>query len=94
MNKIKKRLKKANGKWVEKFPSLLWVYRMLRKAKNEVPYSLVFDFEVVISLEAELPTIQIEAYDDIHKDEVLASDLDLAKERRENTLIRMTNYNK
>ena len=64
----------------------------MRKVTNETPYSLDFDFKVVIPLEVELPTIWTKAYDDEHDSEVLAQNLDLAKERRENALIQMVNY--
>ena len=60
---------------------------------NETQYSLAFDLEVVILLEASLPTIRKEVYDD-NNAEVLAWDLDLANERRENALVRLANYQK
>ena len=50
-------------------------------------YSLAFDFEAVIPLEVGLPTLQTEAYDVGHNEEVLAWDLALAEEWRENALI-------
>ena len=62
--------------------------------KNETPYSLTFGFEVIILLEVDLPVIQTEAYDIGHNEGVLAQDLDLSEERRENTLIRMADYQK
>ena len=56
MNEIKKRLEKAKGKWVEELPIVLWAYRTTsRKVTNETPYSLAFDFEVVIPMEVGLP---------------------------------------
>ncbi|GFZ14410.1 hypothetical protein Acr_24g0006000 [Actinidia rufa] len=59
-----------------------------------MPYSMAFGFEVVIPLEVGLSTIWTEAYDASHNEEVLARDLDLANERRENALIRMADYQK
>ncbi|GFS42838.1 hypothetical protein Acr_00g0081980 [Actinidia rufa] len=95
MNGIKKRLEKAKGKWVDKLANVLWAYRTTtRKATNEMPYSLAFGFEVVIPLEVGLPTIRTEAYDTSHNNEVLARDVDLAEERRDNALIRMVDYQK
>ena len=95
MNEIKKRLEKAKGKWVEELSNVLWAYRTTpRKATNEMPYSLAFGFEAVIPLEVDLLIIQTEAYGVGHNEEVLARDLNLAKERRENALIRMTDYQK
>ena len=54
---------------------------------NEMLYALAFGFKVVIPLEVGLSTIQTEAYDVSHNEEVLARDLDLDDEQRENTLI-------
>ena len=93
MNRIKKRLEKAKGKWGEELPSGLWAYQTIpQKATNEKPYSLAFSFETIIPLEVGLPIIRNEAYDDEHNSEVLAQDLDLAEERRENALIKMVSY--
>ncbi|GFZ00954.1 hypothetical protein Acr_14g0005890 [Actinidia rufa] len=64
------------------------------QSTNETPYSLAFGFEAVIPLEVGLPKIQIEAYSTSNNNEVLARDLDLAEERRENALIRMADYQK
>ncbi|GFZ00580.1 hypothetical protein Acr_14g0002150 [Actinidia rufa] len=65
-----------------------------QKATNKMPYSLAFGFKAIIPLEVSLPTIRTEAYDVGHNEEVLARDLDLAEERRENALIRMADYQK
>ncbi|GFS29078.1 hypothetical protein Acr_00g0005240 [Actinidia rufa] len=54
----------------------------------------VIRFEAIIPLEVGLPTIRTEAYNTSHNNEVLARDLDLAKERMENALIRMPDYQK
>ncbi|GFZ07043.1 hypothetical protein Acr_18g0012130 [Actinidia rufa] len=95
LNGIKKRLEKAKGKWVKELPNILWAYRTTpQKATNETPYSLAFGFEAVISLKVSLPIIQIEAYCISHNEEVLACDLDLVDERRENVLIWMADYQK
>ena len=95
MNGIKKRLEKAKGRWVDELANVLWAYRTTpRKATNETPYSLAFGFEAVIPLEVGLPTIRTEAYNTSNNNEVLARDLDLAEERRENALIRMADYQK
>ena len=58
MNGIKKALKKAEGKWVKELLSVLQAYRTtLWQATNKMPYSLTFDFKVVILLEVGLLTI-------------------------------------
>ena len=95
MNGIKKRIEKAKGKWIEELPRVLWAYRYTPwKITNELPYSLAFGFETVISLEVGLPTIWTEAYDNDHNTEVLVRDQDLSKERREHTLIQMASLPK
>ena len=93
MNGIEKRLEKPKGKWVEELPKVLWAYQTTpRKAMNETPYSLAFDFEVVFPLEVSLSIIQTETYNYNNNSEVLARDLDLANERRENALVQKANY--
>ena len=88
MNGIKKRLKKAEGKLVKELLNILWAYQTtLRKATNETPYALAFGFEAIILLKVGLPTIRTKTYDGIHNVQVLAQDLDVADERRENALI-------
>ncbi|GFY97538.1 hypothetical protein Acr_12g0000790 [Actinidia rufa] len=95
MSGIKKRVEKAKGKWVDELANMLWAYRTTpRKAMNETPYFLDFGFKVVIPLEVGLPTIRTKAYDMTHNNDVLARDLDLAEERRDNALIRMADYQK
>ena len=95
MDGIKKMLEKDKGKCFKELPNVFWAYRTTpRKATNETPYSLAFEFEVVIPLEVGLPTIWTEAYDANYNKEVLAWDLNLVEKRRENTLIRMANYQK
>ncbi|GFZ14594.1 hypothetical protein Acr_24g0007840 [Actinidia rufa] len=88
MNEIKKRLEKAKGKWVKEFPNVLWAYQTTPSKSNKRNALLPgFHFEAVIPLEIGLPTIQTKAYDANHNKEVLAWDLDLKEERRENALI-------
>ena len=65
MNRIRKILEEAEGKWVEELPSVLWAYRIIsQKVTNEMPYSLAFAIKVIILLEVGLPTIQTEAYNE------------------------------
>ena len=64
--------------------------------KSNERNALLFGFriKVVIPLEVGLATIRTEAYDASHNEEVLARDLDLIEEKRENAFIRMANYQK
>ena len=64
---------KSKGKWVKELPNILWAYQTTpRKATNETPYSLAFDFKAIISLEIDLHTIRAKDYDDNNNSEVLA----------------------
>ena len=55
---------------------------------------MAFEFKAIIPLEIGLPTIQTKAYDVSHNEKILARDLNLADEIRENGMIRMANYQK
>ena len=64
INRIKKRLEKVKGKWVEELSNILWANRTTpQKITNETPYSLAFRFKEIIPLEVGLPTIRTKAYD-------------------------------
>uniref|UniRef100_A0A2N9HAT4 Uncharacterized protein n=1 Tax=Fagus sylvatica TaxID=28930 RepID=A0A2N9HAT4_FAGSY len=90
---IKKRLENAKGRWVEELPSILWTYRTTpRCSTGETPFSLTYGVEAVIPLEIGLPTIRTEYYDPVTNETSLATDLDLAEERRDSALIHLAAY--
>uniref|UniRef100_A0A2N9J681 Integrase catalytic domain-containing protein n=1 Tax=Fagus sylvatica TaxID=28930 RepID=A0A2N9J681_FAGSY len=90
---IKKRLEKAKGRWVEELPNILWTYRTTpRCSTGETPFSLTYGVEAVIPLEIGLPTIRTEYYDPVTNETSLATDLDLAEERRDSALIHLAAY--
>ena len=90
---IKKRLKKAKGRWVEELPSILWTYRTTpRSSTRETPFSLTYGVEAVIPLEIGLPTIRTEYYNPVTNETNLATNLDLAEEKRDSTLIHLAAY--
>jgi ribonuclease HI len=90
---IKKRLENAKGRWVEELPSILWTYRTTpRCSTGETPFSLTYGVEAVIPLEVGLPTIRTEYYDPVTNEASLATDLDLAEERRDSALIHLAAY--
>ena len=80
---------------VDELANILWAYQTTpQKSMNEMPYSLAFRFKVIIPLEVGLLTIQIKGYDASHNKKILAWDLDLPNEKKENALIRMADYRK
>jgi transposase InsO family protein len=90
---IKKRIEKAKWRWVEELPSILWTYRTTpRSSTGETPFSLTYGIEAVIPLEISLPTIRMEYYDLVTNETSLATDLDLAEERRDSALIHLAAY--
>ncbi|KAJ9543856.1 hypothetical protein OSB04_023563 [Centaurea solstitialis] len=85
INSIRKRLKGAKGKWVEELPSVLWANRTTPRASTEqTPYSLVYGCEVVVPIEAQLPTARSRTYDQNAIN--LSYDLDALEELREKAL--------
>jgi transposase InsO family protein len=90
---IKKRLEKAKGRWVEELPNILWTYWTTpRCSTGETPFSLTYGVEAVIPLEIGLPTIRTEYYDPVTNETSLATDLDLAEEKRDSALIHLAAY--
>ncbi|XP_019226346.1 PREDICTED: uncharacterized protein LOC109207810 [Nicotiana attenuata] len=58
-NFMKKKLKDAKGLWLEILPEVLGGYRTTPKTSTgEMPYSLVYGTEVVISVEVGEPSIR------------------------------------
>ncbi|XP_028115619.1 uncharacterized protein K02A2.6-like [Camellia sinensis] len=59
LDRLKKRLEKAKGKWAEKLPNVLWAYRTTpRRSTRETPFALAYGMEAVIPLEIGMPTNQ------------------------------------
>ena len=49
---LKKRIKKAKGRWVDKLPYVLWTYRTTpRRSTRETPFSMTYGSEAVIPTE-------------------------------------------
>ena len=64
----------------------------LRSSTSETPFSLTYGVEAAIPLEVGLPTIRTEYYDPTSNETSLATELDLAIERRESALIHLAAY--
>lgn len=81
---LKKRLKRAKGAWVDEFPHLLWAYRIMsRRPTGKMPFALTNGKEVVIPLEAGLPTMMTNIAEHGLKEKAFSADLHLAEDRRE-----------
>ena len=81
MNKIKKRLDNAKGKWVEEPPHVLWTYRtMPRKSTKETHFSMTYGAKAVIPLENGFLTMRTSTFTSDGNDELLKKNLDLVEE--------------
>nr|XP_033508392.1 uncharacterized protein LOC117273342 [Nicotiana tomentosiformis] len=90
INNLKKRLEESKGKWPELLPRVLWAYRTTTKTSTgETPFSLVYGAEVLIRVEIGEPSTRYTHATESANEEELWVNLDLIKERREATLIRM-----
>ena len=93
LDRIKKRLDRAKGRWAEELPSVLWAYRTTpRCSTSATPFSLAYGMEAVIPLEVGLPTLRSELCEQGLNDLNVARELDLAEERREAVAIRLAAY--
>ena len=78
---LKKRLEEAKGKWVDKLPYVLWVYRMTpKRSTRETPFSMTYGFEAVIPLETGFPIMRSNQFDSSSNERLLSTNLDLAEE--------------
>ena len=88
VNRLKKRLDDAKGKWVEELPHVLWTYRTTpRKSTREAPFSMTYGAEAVIPLENGFPTMRTSTFTSDGNDELLKKNLDLVEEQRENAMV-------
>ena len=63
INRLKKRLDGAKGRWAEELPSILWAYRTTpRRSTRETPFSLTYGAEVVIPTEVSLCSTRVEEF--------------------------------
>ena len=93
VNRLKKRLDDAKGKWVEELPHVLWTYRTTpRKSTGETPFSMTYEVEAVIPLVNGFPTMRTSTFTSDRNDELQKKSLDLVEERRENAMVHLVYY--
>ena len=93
VNGLKKRLDDAKGKWVEKLPHVLWMYRTTpRRSTRETPFLMTYGAETVILLETGFPTSRTSSFNPRDNDKQLTKTLDLIEEKRENAMIQLAYY--
>ena len=81
MNRLKKRLDDAKGKWVKELPHVLWTYRTTpHRSIGETPFSITYGTETVIPLETRFPTLRTSSFTSNNNDGLLEKSLDLIEE--------------
>ncbi|KAG7564134.1 Ribonuclease H-like superfamily [Arabidopsis suecica] len=95
LNNLKKRLNARKGGWYDELQPVLWAYRTTpRRATGETPFSLVYGMEAVVPAELNVPGLRrSEApLNEKSNSKVLEDVLDTIDERRDQSLIRLQNY--
>ena len=93
INRLKKRLDDAKGKWVEELPHVLWTYyTTLRRSIGETPFSMTDGAEAVIPLETNFPTLKTSTFYPNANNRLLEKSLDLIEERREKAMVQLAYY--
>ena len=93
VNRLKKRLDDAKGRWVEELPYVLWTYRTTpRRSTRETSFSMSFGAGVVIPIEIGFPTLRTQTFNPNDNDKLLEMSLDLIEERRENAMVQLAYY--
>ena len=93
MNKLKKILDGAKGKWAEELPKILWAYRTTpRRSTGETPCSLTYGAEAMILAEMNLCSTRVARFDPAQNNELMVEHLDGLEECREVAIIRLAEY--
>ena len=86
-------MEEAKGKWVDELPHVLWMYRTTpRRSTGETPFSIMYGLEAVIPLKTSFPTMRSNQFNSSSNKQLLSTNLDLAKERREVANVRLAQY--
>ena len=93
VNRLKKRLDKAKGRWVEELPHVFWTYRTTpRWSTKETLFSMTYRSKTVIPLKTGFPTLRTSLFTLDDNNRLLEKSLDLIKERREAVMIQLAYY--
>ena len=93
VNRLKKRLDDAKGRWVEKLPHVLWTYRTTpRRSTGETPFPMSYGAKAVIPIETGFPTLRTQTFNPNDNDRLLEKNIDLLEERRENAMVQLAYY--
>jgi len=93
INELKKRLDVAKGKWVEELSHVLWTHQTTpRRSTGETPFSMTYEAEAVIPLEAGFPTLRTSSFNPSDNNGLLEKSLDFIEKMRENVMVQLAYY--
>ena len=82
MNRLKKKLDDAKGRWVEELPYVLWTYRTIpQRSTRETRFSMTYRAKTFI------PMLRTSSFNLSSDNEFLEKSLDFIEERRESTMV-------
>ncbi|KAI5330163.1 hypothetical protein L3X38_029561 [Prunus dulcis] len=90
---LKKRLKGAEGKWVDELPRVLWAYcTTKRRTTGKTLFSLAYGTEAIIPSHITVPSMSIEVGSLEQNCRQMRINLDLLEEEREKAIVRVAAY--
>ncbi|GKA56033.1 reverse transcriptase domain-containing protein [Tanacetum coccineum] len=93
MKGIKARLGRERAGWVDELPNVLWAHRTsLKQSNDEMPFSLTYGSEAMITAEIGMPTHQTMMIREDENEDELRLNMDFLQERKEAVAIREAKY--
>ena len=93
VNRLKKMLDDAKGRWVEEVPHVMWAYRTTPcRSTGETSFSMTYGAEAVISLETGFPMLKTNSFNPSSNNELLEKSLDLVEERKKSAMVPLAYY--
>ncbi|CAL9024993.1 unnamed protein product [Prunus brigantina] len=78
---LKKRLKGAQGKWVDELPGVLWSFRTTKRISTyETPFCMTYGIEAILSPHITVPSMSIEVGNPDQNCKQMEVNLDLLEE--------------
>ena len=90
---LKAKLKSHKGAWPKELPHVLWAYHTTaRTSTGETPFSMAFGAEAMVLVEVGLSSHCQISYTELQNKELMKNELDLLKDKRELTKLRIASY--
>ncbi|XP_030926587.1 uncharacterized protein LOC115953191 [Quercus lobata] len=93
VNRLKRRLEGAKGRWAEELSNVLWAYLTTpRRSTGDTPFSLTYGAEAVISTGVNLCSAQVSGFSLVKNSELMLKQLNLLEESWELATIWLAEY--